>query len=1005
MRLTTPGKLLIETAIPEKYLAGLSSLTKKDLAGIFTRIAKEEPDKYEDIMANFTDISRAVVYKQGREASVGLDDLSISDKLRSYRNSVRENLKKIQQNPYLKGSDKNKAIVDYMYKEMGVIPNKVVEDASARNSAFYAQVQSGARGNKSQLQQCVFGDGLLVDAENHPVPIPVTHSYAEGVKPMEFWAASSGARKGSIDVQFATADGGYLGKQLSNLGHRMVVTQKDCGTKQALPVDAQDIENIGSVLARDTNGIPAGTIITKDNIGKLGKGKILVRSLATCGCQDGVCSVCAGVREKNTLPPIGDPIGIVAARAISEPITQAGLKCLHPDTLVRMADWSIKPLKDIKVGDFVLGADVNGVCKPAKVTHVYDQGIQPMYITTFRSGYSLKNTSSVISTTKHKFLFVTNKSSCKEEIYNAIPRILTVDHCGNRTAAVYPSEVVCIEGSVSEPAAFMLGLLCGDGCYTEKSGGKVHLSCADNSLIEFLNNEYLPRFKCSAVFHKGSECYWRISNIISYNGENTPNVFKVLLKKYGMFGKYAYEKVMPNTYLTWDNKSLLDFISGVFCADGHIRVSSDGCRIMLGMTSKKLIEEISDLLFKLCGVLPPNIVTNNSGNRKHTLYTINYSRAFDVYRILTKLSLHGIKEKTKQAALLVLPTLMAGKFAKLSYGKRISSSYYGETKALDIEVDNRDHLFVLANGLIVSNSKHTGGVAGMDDKKVHGFEELNQFIQVPSSFKGAATLSEIDGVVTAIKDAPAGGKFVVVNDKQFYVPRDTEVIVKKGDTVTAGDMLSEGTPNPGELVKYKGIGDGRKYFIEKYRELLDKNGSSVHRRNIEAVARGFVNRVQISDLDGYNGYMVNDVVPYDSFAYDYEPRPDSKELDPGMSRNKFLERPVLHYSIGTRVTPAVIKTLKENKISKITVNDKEPVFTPYIVRTKSLLQTDPDWQTQLAGENLKKTLLQDARLGATSTPEGTSYFPSMANPTTTELYKGGDQNHNPLLKENYVKVI
>ena len=628
MRLTTPGKLLIETAIPEKYLAGLSSLTKKDLAGIFTRIAKEEPDKYEDIMANFTDVSRAVVYKQGREASVGLDDLSISDKLRSYRNSVRENLRKIQQNPYLKGSDKNKAIVDYMYKEMGVIPNKVVEDASARNSAFYAQVQSGARGNKSQLQQCVFGDGLLVDAENHPVPIPVTHSYAEGVKPMEFWAASSGARKGSIDVQFATADGGYLGKQLSNLGHRMVVTQKDCGTKQALPVDAQDIENIGSVLARDTNGIPAGTIITKDNIGKLGKGKILVRSLATCGCQDGVCSVCAGVREKNTLPPIGDPIGIVAARAISEPITQAGLK-----------------------------------------------------------------------------------------------------------------------------------------------------------------------------------------------------------------------------------------------------------------------------------------------------------------------------------------------------------------------------------------SKHTGGVAGMDDKKVHGFEELNQFIQVPSSFKGAATLSEIDGVVTAIKDAPAGGKFVVVNDKQFYVPRDTEVIVKKGDTVTAGDMLSEGTPNPGELVKYKGIGDGRKYFIEKYRELLDKNGSSVHRRNIEAVARGFVNRVQISDLDGYNGYMVNDVVPYDSFAYDYEPRPDSKDLDPGMSRNKFLERPVLHYSIGTRVTPAVIKTLKENKISKITVNDKEPVFTPYIVRTKSLLQTDPDWQTQLAGENLKKTLLQDARLGATSTPEGTSYFPSMANPTTTELYKGGDQNHNPLLKENYVKVI
>lgn len=777
MRLTTPGKLLIESAIPDQYLQGVSSLTKKDLAGIFTRIAKEDPDSYEDIMDKFTNVSRNVVYRNGREASVGLDDLSISDKLRVYRDSVRKKLKEIQQNPYLKGAAKNKAIIDYMIKEMGVIPGKVVEDASARNSAFYAQVNSGARGNKSQLQQCVFGDGLLVDAENHPVPIPVTHSYAEGVQPMEFWAASSGARKGSIDVQFATADGGYLGKQLSNLGHRIIVTEKDCGTKQALPVDAQDVENIGSVLARPVNGIPAGTIITKDILGKLGKGKILVRSVATCGCKDGVCSVCAGVRERNTLPPIGDPIGIVAARAISEPITQSGLKCLHPDTLVRMADWSIKALKNIKVGDSVLGADISGRCAPAKVTHVFNNGNQPIYKTVFKADDS---ECVILSTVNHKIL---------------VRHSLLSSRSNTRDCVVIP------------------------------------------------------------------------------------------------------------------------------------------------------IKDI-DNLYDVC---------NKDSNEAEW--------------------------------------------------KKVSSTYIEDAVTLDIEVDNVDHLFVLANGLIVSNSKHTGGVAGIDDKKVSGFAELNQFIQVPSVFQGAATLSEIDGVVTSIKDAPAGGKFVTVNDKQFYVPRDAEVIVKKGDTVTAGDMLSDGTPNPGELVKYKGIGDGRKYFIEKYRELLDKNGSSVHRRNIEAVARGFVNRVQISDLDGYNGYMINDVVPYDTFASDYEPRPDSKELAPVLSRNKFLERPVLHYSIGTRVTPAVIKNLKENGIDKITVNDKTPVFEPYIVRTKSLLQTDPDWQTQLAGENLKKALLQDARLGATSTPEGTSYFPSMANPTTTELYKGGDQNHNPLFKENYVKVI
>ena len=775
MRLTTPGRLLIESAIPDKYLSGVTALTKKDLSKIFTRISQEEPENYEDIMAKFTDVSRDVVYRQGREASVGLDDLTMSDKLRVYRDSVRKKLREIQQNPYLKGAAKNKAIVDYLYKEMAVIPDRVVEDASARNSAFYAQVNSGARGNKSQLQQCVFGDGLLVDAENRPVPIPVTHSYAEGVQPMEFWAASSGARKGSIDVQFATADGGYLGKQLSNLGHRMIVTERDCGTKQALSVDAQDLDNIGSVLAKTTNGVPAGTIITKDNIGKLGKGKILVRSVATCGCQDGICSVCAGVRERNSLPPIGDPIGIVAARAISEPITQSGLKCLHPDTLVRMADWSVKPLKDIVVGDFVLGADIKGVCKPAKVTNVFNNGNHPIYKTVFKAD---DTECAILSTVNHKIL-------------------------------------------------------------------------AKHADLSSSNNRH----------------------------------------------------------------------------DGVIIPIKD-----------------IDSLYDVC----------NTDSNKTTW-------------------------------------------------KKVSSTYVEDSVTLDIEVDNKDHLFVLANGLIVSNSKHTGGVAGMDDKKVHGFEELNQFIQVPNNFKGAATLSEIDGVVTSIKQAAAGGTYVTVNDKQFYVPRDSEVIVKKGDSVSAGDMLSDGTPNPGELIKYKGIGEGRKYFIEKYRDLLDKNGSSVHRRNIEAVARGFVNRIEISDIDGYNGYMINDVIPYDTFAFDYEPRENSKTLPPILSRDKFLEAPVLHYSIGTRITPAVIKELKANNIEKVTVNDKAPVFSPFIVRTKSLLQTDPDWQTALAGENLKKTLLQSARLGGTSSPEGTSYFPAMANPTTVDLYKGGDQN-KPLIQENYVKV-
>ena len=761
MRLTTPGKLLLEEAIPDEYLPKGKALTEKVIKGIFTEIARKEPERYSDIMGKLTDVSKEAVYRYGRMASIGLKDLEIPPELARYREKVRQDVDKIIESDSLTGAEKNKAIVQYLYKKMSEIPEKVVEAAKNMNSGFYAQVESGARGNKNQLMQVIFGDTLLIDAEDRPVPIPVLHSYGEGVKPMEYWAASSGARKGSISVQFSTADGGYLGKQLNNIGHRLVVTDRDCGTKNGIPVDANDEDNIGSVLAMPVGKIPAGTVITPEILPKLGDGKIRVRSLATCALGDGVCAICSGIRERGDFPAIGDTVGIVGARAMSEPITQAGLKCLHPDTLVRMADWSIKPLKDIVVGDIVLGADIKGNCFPSKVINVFDNGIQPMYTTEYKAGLPIENTVSIVSTLEHKLLQVTSNYSSLELL----------------------------------PAGF-----------------------------------------------------------------KHDNLFAAILS------------------------------------------SADN-----------------------------------------------------------------------------VPYLAA----------RDTQIFFGNTQALDIEVDNADHLFVLANGLIVSNSKHSGGVAGTDDKNVSGFEELNQFIQVPSTFKGAATLSEIDGTVLGVKEAPAGGQFVFVNDKRFYVPRGREVIVKKGDSVTAGDMLSDGTPNPAELVKYKGVGEGRRYFIDKYRELLKKNGAAVHRRNIEAVARGFINRVKMDSPDGYNGYMIDDIVPYDELAVDYEPRAGSKLLGPNQAKNMYLEQPVLHYTIGTRITPQVIKDLNSNKISNIVVNEQQPVFSPFVVRARSIMETDPDWMTRMAGENLKRSTLEAARMGAKSTTEGTSYFPAAANPVGLDTYKGG----------------
>lgn len=625
MRVTTPGRLMMERAVPEKYRDRFDVLDEKALKKLATEIAKNDPDLYADFIGNVADVSREVVYRHGREASVGLEDLKLPKKLVDYRNTLRERVNAIIVDSSMAPEKRQEKIINMLREEITNIPKEVLKAFEGSRNGLAEQTRSGARGNPNQLMQVLFGDVLVVDAKDRPVPIAGLHSYGEGVTPLEYWASSSGARKGSVSVQFSTAQGGYLGKQLSNIGHRVVVTQKDCGTKAGIPVKGNDPDNVGSLLATPVKGHQAGEMITEDMLDELGDSTIRVRSVATCALGDGVCAHCAGVREGNTLPPIGSHVGVIGSRAMSEPITQAGLK-----------------------------------------------------------------------------------------------------------------------------------------------------------------------------------------------------------------------------------------------------------------------------------------------------------------------------------------------------------------------------------------QKHSGGVAASDDKQVSGFKEMDQFLQVPATFQGAATLSTVDGKVTSVKPAPAGGTFVYVNSEEHYVPRGTAVTAKPGDTVYAGDTLSDGIPNPAELVQYKGIGEGRRYFVDKYREILERNKASVHRRNLEIVARGFVNRVVIDKPEGYHGYIYGDVVPYDQFASDYTPRDGSKDIPIGQSINQYMEKPYLHYTIGTRITPHVIKDLKEGGISSVLVNKETPVFKPHVVRSKSLLSSDPDWMTRMGGENLKKNLLEAARMGATSTPAGTSYFPAVADPSRLDIYKGGKEA--PIPYSNFMEV-
>ena len=134
-----------------------------------------------------------------------------------------------------------------------------------------------------------------------------------------------------------------------------------------------------------------------------------------------------------------------------------------------------------------------------------------------------------------------------------------------------------------------------------------------------------------------------------------------------------------------------------------------------------------------------------------------------------------------------------------------------------------------------------------------------------------------DGTVGETLEARQGGGYLRVGGECLYVPADRKLVVKKGDKVESGDILTDGMPNMREIVEEKGIGEGRRLFVDSLRTLLQESGAATQRKNIEALARGFINRVQITDPDGYDGWIVGDIADYNVLEKRYKPRKDSRE--------------------------------------------------------------------------------------------------------------------------------
>ncbi|MCS6893935.1 MAG: DNA-directed RNA polymerase subunit beta', partial [Deltaproteobacteria bacterium] len=129
--------------------------------------------------------------------------------------------------------------------------------------------------------------------------------------------------------------------------------------------------------------------------------------------------------------------------------------------------------------------------------------------------------------------------------------------------------------------------------------------------------------------------------------------------------------------------------------------------------------------------------------------------------------------------------------------------------------------------------------------------------------KDSAILSETSGTVDLFEDARGRRIITVKSDdgttKEYLVPKGKQIIVQKGDRVNAGEQLTDGIPNPHDILDILGVTAVAGYLVEKIKEVYRLQGVSINDKHFEIVVRQMLRRVRIEDA-GDSDFIVGDVV-------------------------------------------------------------------------------------------------------------------------------------------------
>jgi DNA-directed RNA polymerase subunit beta' len=346
IRDTTLGRVFFNEILPADFPYDNSIQNKKQLKKVLARIF----DKYgAELTAQTADRMKGLAFRFATIAAVstGKDDYLQFEEVPIFiaEGDAKATLISEQFDQGLITDDERYNLTVSTWRGVDrKVTEFLQEKLKTMDTSISVMVNSGARGDISNVKLASAMIGLQVDATNREIELPIRASYKDGMSSLEQFVATRGARKGLIDTALKTADSGYLTRRLVDVSQDVFTVEDAEGDDDGYSIYRNETE----LTMIDFGNRLNGRYTAEDIPGHIEKDQLITRAVADGIEADAeitsvkIQSVLStknlrGIPRKsygidmatNNLIANAQPVGVIAAQSVGEPGTQLTLRTFH----------------------------------------------------------------------------------------------------------------------------------------------------------------------------------------------------------------------------------------------------------------------------------------------------------------------------------------------------------------------------------------------------------------------------------------------------------------------------------------------------------------------------------------------------------------------------------------------------------------------------------------------------------------------------------------------------